>query len=68
MLVPGNVKTDEEALNYRHSTRNLRAWFEEVPDYDGYGQTDLVAVTKLLLSHQTTHTANDEKSLPSKKM
>ena len=67
MLAAGNVKTDEEATAIIDiALGNLRAWFEEVPDYDGYGQTDLVAASQNYYCHnqqQNPHTANVMKSL-----
>jgi phycocyanobilin:ferredoxin oxidoreductase len=67
MLAAGNVKTDEEATAIIDiALGNLRAWFEEVPDYDGYGQADLVAASQNYYCHnqqQNPHTANVMKSL-----
>ena len=67
MLAAGNVKTDEEATAIIDiALGNLRAWFEEVPDYDGFGQTDLVAASQNYYCHnqqQNPHTANVMKSL-----
>ena len=67
MLAAGNVKTDEEATAIIDiALGNLRAWFEEVPDYDGYGQADLVSASQNYYCHnqqQNPHTANVMKSL-----
>ena len=67
MLAAGNVKPDEEATAIIDiALGNLRAWFEEVPDYDGYGQADLVSASQNYYCHnqqQNPHTANVMKSL-----
>lgn len=67
MLAAGNVKTDDEATAIIDiALGNLRAWFEEVPSYDGYGQADLVSASQNYYCHnqqQNPHTANVMKSL-----
>lgn len=67
MLAAGNVKTDEEATEIiRIALDNLKAWFDEVPNYNGFGDTSLVTSSQNYYCHnqqQNPHTANVMKSL-----
>lgn len=67
MLAAGNVRTDEEATAIIDiALNNLRAWFEEVSQFDGFGDTALVTASQNYYCHnqqQNPHTANVMKSL-----
>ena len=67
MLAAGNVRTEEEAVAIIEiALANLRAWFEEVPQYDGFGDTNLVKASQNYYCHnqqQNPHTPNVMKSL-----
>ena len=67
MLAAGNVKTEEEAVAIIEiALANLRAWFEEVPQFNGFGDTSLVQASQDYYCHnqqQNPHTANVMKSL-----
>ena len=67
MLAAGNVNTEEEALAIINiALNNLRAWFDEVPQFDGFGDTGLVAASQDYYCHnqqQNPHTPNVMKSL-----
>jgi len=67
MLAAGNVNTEEEAEQIINiALNNLKAWFEEVPQFDGYGQADLVSASQNYYCHnqqQNPHTPNVMKSL-----
>ena len=67
MLAAGNVKTEEEATEIiRIATDNLRAWFSEVSQYDGFGDSALVAGSQNYYCHnqqQNPHTPKVMKSL-----
>ena len=48
------------------ATNNLRAWFDEVPEFDGQGDREIVAASQDYYCHnqqQNPHTANVMKSL-----
>ena len=67
MLAAGNVNTEEEAVAIIDiALANLRAWFEEVPQFDGFGDKSLVAASQDYYCHnqqQNPHTPNVMKSL-----
>ena len=67
MLAAGNVNTEEEAVAIIDiALNNLRAWFEEVPEYNGFGDRQLVTASQNYYCHnqqQNPHTANVMKSL-----
>jgi len=67
MLTAGNVKTEEEAVAIIEiALNNLRAYFEEVGDYNGFGDTTLVQAAQNYYCHnqqQNPHTPNVMKSL-----
>ena len=67
MLAAGNVRTEEEAVAIIDiALANLRAWFEEVPQFDGFGDRDLVKSSQNYYCHnqqQNPHTPNVMKSL-----
>ena len=67
MLAAGNVKDEEEAIAIIEiATNNLRAWFDEVPEFDGKGSRELVSASQDYYCHnqqQNPHTANVMKSL-----
>ena len=67
MLAAGNVNTEEEAVAIIEiALANLRAWFEEVPQFNGFGDRSLVAASQDYYCHnqqQNPHTANVMKSL-----
>ena len=67
MLAAGNVNTDEEACAIIDiALHNLRAWFEEVPQFDGFGDSALVTAAQNYYCHnqqQNPHTPNVMKSL-----
>ena len=67
MLAAGNVNTEEEAVAIIEiALNNLRAWFEEVPLFDGFGDRGLVLAAQNYYCHnqqQNPHTPNVMKSL-----
>ena len=67
MLAAGNVKSEEEAVAIIEiALSNLRAWFDEVPEFDGFGDTQLVAASQNYYCHnqqQNPHTPNVMKTL-----
>jgi len=67
MLAAGNVNTEEEACAIIDiALANLRAWFEEVPQFDGFGDSSLVKASQNYYAHnqqQNPHTPNVMKSL-----
>ena len=67
MLAAGNVNTEEEAVAIIEiAVSNLRAWFDEVPQFDGFGDTSLVQASQDYYCHnqqQNPHTPNVMKSL-----
>ena len=67
MVAAGNVKTEEEALAIIElALDNLRAYFLEVGDYNGFGDSSLVKAAQNYYAHnqrQNPHTANVMKSL-----
>ena len=67
MLAAGNVNTEEEAVAIINiALNNLRAWFEEVPQFDGFGDISLVTASQNYYCHnqqQNPHTPNVMKSL-----
>jgi hypothetical protein len=67
MIAAGNVKTEEEAVAIIDlALANLRAWFDEVPQFNGFGDTTLVTAAQNYYCHnqqQNPHTANVMKSL-----
>lgn len=67
MLAAGNVNTEEEAVAIINiALNNLRAWFEEVPQFDGFGDSSLVTASQNYYCHnqqQNPHTPNVMKSL-----
>jgi len=67
MLAAGNVNTEEEAVAIiQIALDNLRAWFSEVPQFNGQGLRDEVIAAQNYYCHnqqQNPHTANVMKSL-----
>lgn len=67
MLAAGNVKTEEEAIAIINlALENLRAYFSEVDQFNGFGDTTLVKAAQNYYAHnqrQNPHTANVMKSL-----
>jgi phycocyanobilin:ferredoxin oxidoreductase len=67
MVAAGNVKTEEEAVAIVDlALSNLRAYMEEVSEFDGVGNTEIVAAAQNYYAHnqrQNPHTANVMKSL-----
>ena len=67
MLAASNVKTEEEAVAIiQIALDNLRAWFDEVPQFNGQGNRDEVIAAQNYYCHnqqQNPHTANVMKSL-----
>jgi len=67
MLAASNVKTEEEAVAIiKIALDNLRAWFEEVPAFNGAGNRDEVIASQNYYCHnqqQNPHTPNVMKSL-----
>ena len=67
MLAAGNVSTEEEAVAIINiALDNLRAWFEEVPQFDGFGDRNLVLAAQNYYCHnqqQNPHTPRTMKSL-----
>jgi len=66
MLAAGNVKEDEAGPIIDIALSNLRAWFDEVPQFNGQGLRDEVIAAQNYYCHnqqQNPHTANVMKSL-----
>ena len=67
MLAAGNVNTEEEAVSIIElALNNLRAYLEEVPEYNGSGSADIVAAAQNYYAHnqqQNPHTPRTMKSL-----
>ena len=67
MLAAGNVNTEEEAVAIIDlALDNLRAYFQEVPMYDGFGDSQLVTAAQNYYCHnqqQNPHTPRTMKSL-----
>lgn len=67
MLAAGNVKTEEEAVAIINlALDNLRAYFQEVGDYNGFGDSTLVSAAQNYYAHnqrQNPHTPAVMKSL-----
>jgi phycocyanobilin:ferredoxin oxidoreductase len=67
MLAAGNVRTEEEAIAIIDiALDNLKAWFQEVPAFNGFGDTSLVAASQDYYCHnqqQNPHTPRVMKSL-----
>lgn len=67
MLAAGNVKTEEEAVAIINlALDNLRAYFQEVGDYNGFGDSTLVTAAQNYYAHnqrQNPHTPAVMKSL-----
>jgi len=66
MLAAGNVKEDEAGPIIDIALSNLRAWFEEVPQFNGFGDTSLVQAAQDYYCHnqqQNPHTPAVMKSL-----
>lgn len=67
MLAAGNVNTEEEAVAIIElALNNLRAYFDEVPEFNGFGDTELVKAAQNYYAHnqqQNPHTPNVMKSL-----
>jgi phycocyanobilin:ferredoxin oxidoreductase len=67
MLAAGNVNSEEEACAIIDiALANLRAWFDEVPQFNGQGNRDEVIAAQDYYCHnqqQNPHTANVMKSL-----
>lgn len=67
MVAAGNVRTEEEAIAIIDlALNNLRAYFQEVKEFNGFGDTDLVKASQNYYAHnqrQNPHTANVMKSL-----
>ena len=67
MLAAGNVNDEEEACAIIDiALNNLRAWFDEVPQFNGFGDKALVQASQNYYCHnqqQNPHTPNVMKSL-----
>lgn len=67
MLAAGNVKTEEEAVAIIElALDNLRAYFDEVVEFDGVGNIDLVTAAQNYYcenQQQNPHTPRTMKSL-----
>jgi phycocyanobilin:ferredoxin oxidoreductase len=67
MLAAGNVKTEEEAVAIIDlALNNLRAYFDEVDEYNGFGDSSLVRAAQNYYAHnqrQNPHTPRTMKSL-----
>jgi hypothetical protein len=67
MLAAGNVKSEEEAVAIIElALNNLRAYFEEINDFNGFGDTQLVTAAQNYYCHnqqQNPHTPRTMKSL-----
>ena len=67
MLAAGNVRSEEEAVAIvQLALDNLRAYFDEVSEYDGYGNAEIVAAAQNYYAHnqrQNPHTPRTMKSL-----
>ena len=67
MLAAGNVRTEEEAVAIIEiALANLKAYFEEVGQFNGFGDKTLVTAAQNYYCHnqqQNPHTANVMKSL-----
>ena len=67
MLAAGNVNTEEEAVAIIDlALDNLRAYFQEVPEYNGFGDRTLVTAAQNYYCHnqqQNPHTPRTMKSL-----
>ena len=66
MLAAGNVREDEAGPIIDIALSNLRAWFEEVPQFNGFGDRSLVAASQDYYCHnqqQNPHTPAVMKSL-----
>jgi phycocyanobilin:ferredoxin oxidoreductase len=67
MLAAGNVNTEEEAVAIINlALDNLRAYFSEVSEFDGFGDIDLVKASQNYYAHnqqQNPHTPRTMKSL-----
>jgi hypothetical protein len=67
MLAAGNVNTEEEAVAIIElALDNLRTYFEEVSEYNGCGNVDLVTAAQNYYAHnqqQNPHTPRTMKSL-----
>ena len=67
MLAAGNVKSEEEACAIVDlALDNLRAYFAEVPNYNGFGDSQLVTAAHNYYAHnqqQNPHTPRTMKSL-----
>lgn len=67
MLAAGNINTEEEAVAIIElALNNLRAYFEEVGNYNGAGDRDLVIAAQNYYAHnqqQNPHTPRTMKSL-----
>lgn len=67
MLAAGNVNTEEEAVAIINlALNNLKAYMEEVSQFDGFGDTSLVIASQNYYAHnqqQNPHTPRTMKSL-----
>ena len=67
MLAAGNVNTEEEAVAIIELAQdNLRAYFDEIGEFTGYGNRDLVTASQNYYCHnqqQNPHTPRTMKSL-----
>jgi len=67
MLAAGNVKTEEEAVAIIEiALNNLKSYFQEVGEYNGFGDTSLVVAAQNYYCHnqqQNPHTPRTMKSL-----
>jgi phycocyanobilin:ferredoxin oxidoreductase len=67
MLAAGNVNSEDEAIAIIElAIQTLRAYFEEVSEYNGFGDSSLVRAAQNYYAHnqrQNPHTANVMKSL-----
>jgi phycocyanobilin:ferredoxin oxidoreductase len=67
MIAAGNVRDEEEAVAIIDlAQNNLHSWFQEVPEFNGFGDTSLVAASQNYYCHnqqQNPHTPRTMKSL-----
>ena len=67
MLAAGNVRTEEEAVAIIDlALNNLRAYFDEIGEFTGFGDTQLVQAAQNYYCHnqqQNPHTPRTMKSL-----
>ena len=67
MLAAGNIRTEEEAVAIVDlALQNLRAYFDEVENFNGHGNVDIVTAAQNYYAHnqrQNPHTPRTMKSL-----